>query len=154
MSGDGGFMDLMEIRRNMMGVIAQMAKGANFIKGTFTAPSGASSYTLNFGKTFNKYIYLVEMTEESKTALVNSGITAIRAFAWVGIWPNVSINNVAYASNSLYARYNPSTNETSGGVMSASSYSNSSITFAVSNLTSITTLFEGYSYNYYIVEVD
>ena len=154
MQRDGGFMDLMDIRRQMMGVIAGMAGGADYVSGTFTVPNSVTSYTLDFGKTFSKYLYLVEMTDESKTALKNSDIDAARAFGYVGIYPNLSINNVDYTSNSMYARYKPTTNSVSGGNLSASSYTNSSITFPVNSVaTSITPLYNGYSYNYFIVEI-
>ncbi len=47
MSGDGGFMDLMEVRRNMMGVIAQMAMSSRKMTliATYTIENGWSNDT-------------------------------------------------------------------------------------------------------------
>ena len=50
----------MEIRRELM---AQMANGAQFVKGTFTAPNSGNRYMLEFGKTLSKYLFFIEMTD-------------------------------------------------------------------------------------------
>ena len=146
-------MDVMELRRGLMAQMA--ASGANFVNGTFTVPGNASSYTLDFGKSFSKYLYFVEMTDASKTSLIGTGINALKAFGYVGIYPNLSINGGSYTPNSMYARYNPSSNVISGSSLSASSYSESSITFPVAAVdgTSITTLYRNYAYNYFVVEI-
>lgn len=44
--------------------MTQMASGADFVKGTFTVPNDVATYTINFGKTYSKYLYMVEMTDE------------------------------------------------------------------------------------------
>ena len=148
----GGNVGLMEIRRGLM---AQMANGAQFVKGTFTVSDSGSSYTLNFGKTFSKYMYFVEMTDESKTAFISSGATAARIFCYVGIYPKREINNTSVNSNKLIVRLNPSTSETSASYSSSFTESSTSIVFATSSVTGSTAnaLYKGYTYNYYIVEI-
>ena len=144
-------MDMMQLRRMVMG---QMASGARFVKGSFTVETGITSKTIDFGKTFSKYLFLVEMTDESKTMLMNSGVNAVRAFSFVGIYPHRQINNHEYVTDAVYSRYNPSTDAVSGGTMQIATLTGSSMTMSVSVVSSsTTTLFVGYSYNYYIVEI-
>ena len=92
MLGGGVRMDAMDLRRMVM---AQMAAGAQFVKGSFTVPNDALAYyTLDFGKSFSRYLFLVEMDNASKTMLSNSGISANRIYAEQGIFPMPSINDV------------------------------------------------------------
>ena len=64
-------MDVMELRRRLM---MGMAKGAEVIKGSFTVPADyTGNYTINFGKSFSRYVYIIEMTDESKAALAQRG---------------------------------------------------------------------------------
>ena len=144
-------MDMMAIRRM---VIAQMASGAEFIKGTFTVPSSGSSYTLEFGKTFNKYLYFFEMTDASKTALLGISATGARTFFVDGIYPNRAVNGAEIGDVFTY-RVVPST-----GVLSASytvtiinECSSTSMTLKTGGTGNTSVFYNGYSYNYYIVEI-
>lgn len=84
-------MDVMELRRMVMG---QMASGARFVKGTYTVPSSGTA-KLEFGKAFNKYMFFIEMADESKTILMNSGETGNRTFAVIGCYPMPSVDNTS-----------------------------------------------------------
>ena len=139
-----------------MAQMAQTIQGANYVKGTITTDS-ADRYTISFGKTFASYLYYIEMTDDSKTALHNSGQNTARMYAFLGIYPKNKFNGNDYPYNS-YASYrvNPSTDEMSLST-SAQAYAidGSSITM---NNTAITAsgannMYKGYSYNYYIVEI-
>ena len=144
-------MDVMDIRRRLMGL---MASGAEVIKGTFTTPDSGNSYTLNFGKTLNAYFFLVEMTSDSKTALINSGQTAVRTFAFIGVYPKRSINNSVASDCVMIQRYNPSNGNADGYAVSNVALSNSSIEFSVTSIGNANYMYRGYSYNYTIVSLE
>lgn len=145
-------MDVMSLRRMVM---AQMASGAQFVKGTFTAPS-SGSYTLNFGKTFSKYIFIIESTEDTKTAIINSGASSYRPFYWIGSYPQPEINNNGSYGGIAWT-YKPSTNEYANSRYATdnNSYTTTSITFVVADITGTSSsgILKGCSYNYYIVEI-
>lgn len=142
----------MSIRRGLM---AQMASGANFVKGTFTVPSIGSSYTLNFGKTFSKYMFFIEMTNDSKTALLQIGATSARAFFVEGIYPSPSVNNVQGTNVTLVCRVTPSTGEITYGQNNIfiKGIDDTHIDFAAGGTGNTNAFYNGYSYNYYIVEI-
>lgn len=146
---------MMTLRRMVM---AQMASGAQFAKGTFTiADSGSGNYVLNFGKTFSKYFYIIEMTDESKTALLDTGINNIKVFCTFGVHPLRSVNNVtATSSNRVNCRLNPRTGEVSmsinGNPVTATDSQSITCNYGAINLSAYY-LFNGYSYNYYVVEI-
>ena len=136
--------------------MAQMAsgvQGANYAKGTFTTDTG-STYTLSFGKTFSSYLYYVEMTDASKTALQNSGQTSAKMFACFGAYPNIEFGN-SDAGGFLAFRVNPSTNAIDKSASAApSSINSTSITFGNNAITGGSNgLYREYTYDYYIVEI-
>ena len=145
-------MDLMAIRRGLM---AQMASGADYAKGTFTTDT-AMTYTLSFGKTFSRYLYYIEMTDESKTALHNSGQSSAKMYACLGIYPKNKFNGNDFPANS-YASYrvNPANDDmTLSTSASATAINESSITLGNTAISGgANSLYRGYSYNYYIVEI-
>ena len=149
-------MDLMEVRRNMMGVIAQMAKGAEVIKGTFTTPSSGTSYTLEFGKSFNRYFYLIEMTNETKTALIQSGVNANQCFAVHGLYPVPKVNNNSVSDNSYFSsRINPSTSAIVGTVATSTGTDDSSIKMNVADFGgAANALYKSCTYDYIVVSLD
>ena len=153
--GDGGFMDVMSRREIMGKVLAAMAKGAEVIKGTFTVPDGGVNYTLNFGKSFNSYLFLIELDGDGKTAVINSGSTYARAFAYIGAYPRKSINNTE-AESILVDRYNPSSSEASYGALTGTQLSVNSITLNTIGITGsgATSLVKGLTYNYTIISLD
>lgn len=148
---------MMALRRMVM---AQMAKGAEVIKGTFTTPD-ESTYTLSFGKTFQKYLYIIEMTDASKTMLMSSGINNQRTYAISGsVYPTPVINNSAPTHGYMTLRINPSTQQIQNiAAQELNTINGSSITlnnYAVDSAANNAryALIRGYSYNYTIVSLD
>ena len=136
--------------------MAQMASGAQFIKGSFTVPSDSGSiYTLNFGKSFNKYLIFIEATAESKTQIINSGYSGNRTFGYVGFYPCIEINNTTDEYNTMAQTINPSTGVLSAGGFKGTTMTNSSFTYVAVSLNSAGSfyLLQGLTYNYYIVEI-
>lgn len=149
-------MDVMDMRRRLM---MQMTSGAQFIKGTFTVPNNATSYTIEFGKTFGKYLFLIEMDDASKTALLATDIDGNKPYALNGIYPIPSINNTVPSSVYTFQRVNPSTGTASstsgsGFISTNPSPSSTQITLVCDAITATTSrAYRGYTYNYYIVEI-
>lgn len=145
-------MDMMTIRKMVMG---QMASGANFVKGTYAVPSSGTT-KIEFGKTFNRYMYFIELTDDSKTALLNSGENGNRTFAICGIYPMPSANDESPSYCGFTYRINPTT-----GAQSASSTNSvisvideSSITFPRASFSGgVNYLYTNCTYNYFIVEI-
>ena len=131
-----------------------MASGADYIKGSFTT-GNTSGHRISFGKTFSKYIYFVEMTEESKATLMASGQDAHKMVACCGIYPRVMVGDVPVVNGFASYRVNPTTSATSQSTSAAlSSIDNTSIVLPNSAITGgSNSLYRGYSYNYYVVEI-
>lgn len=147
-------MDMMQIRRM---VTAQMGAGKSFVKGTFTCPDSDTTQVIDFGKTFNSYLFVVEMTEESKSALVASGTTSTISIGFVGVYPKRTINGVTIFANMVGQRYIASSDTQTSGSTSALTCANGSITGNVRGLTATNPqnyLIRGYSYNYIVVSLD
>ena len=140
----------MSLRR---GLLAQMASGKQFISGTVTATG--TSCTISFGKSYSNYLFLVEMTADSKSELMDSGRTNVISFAWFGIHPERKINNIENGAKQTAVRIKPATSEMSNSI-SGGTMTDSSISFNVADLsaTSPTSMRTGYSYNYTIVSLD
>ena len=137
--------------------MAQMASGANYVSGTFTVPDDeTSTYTLNFGKTFSKYLFFIELTDASKTIVINSGASNYRPFCLVGSYPQPQINNVVVYGGIAWT-YTPSSHSYSNGRFTTSSknFTETSMKFATDDVTGTATsaLLKGCTYNYYIVEI-
>ena len=151
-------MDVMQIRRLLIGMIAGGGNvGADFVKGTFTVPSDASSFTLNFGKTFSKYLFFIEMTESSKEdMLVDTSLSGRRAYSFVGEYPKTVVNDKTNNIVFVYT-YVPSTESVSSTTTVATTFvqTESSITNACYPISSNvqTTFVRDASYNYFVVEI-
>ena len=150
-------MDVMELRRRIIEAMA--SGGAEVIKGTFIADGGqANSYTLSWGKKFSKYIYIIEMTEDSKNALISSGQTSAKMYACIGKYPMPSINNDSLNNTYLSNRIIPSTqalsvSNTTNNV--SDTVTGNSIKFTCNRIGSgANVLYNNYSYNYTIVSLD
>lgn len=132
--------------------------GAEVIKGTFTAPhtDSTDSYTLDFGKSFSSYLFLIEMTDASKATLMATGDTKNRAFSFVGVYPKRSISSIVATNNVLITRVNASANtsDTVANYISRISDSSISINVYSLSLTGAYYLYPDYSYNYTIVSLD
>lgn len=148
--GDGRIMDMMTIRKMVM---AQMASGKQFVTGTVTATG--TTCTISFGKSFSSYLFVVEMTDASKTELMNSGSANVSPFAWFGLYPKREINNSQNDIRWALARIRPSTGEMSSNVAEGR-MTDSTITFSVTDISvsSPGSMRTGYSYNYTIVSLD
>ena len=130
--------------------------GAQFVKGTFTVPNDADSYTIQFGKTISKYLFLIEMTDGSKSALINSGQSGLKTYSAQGIYPIPAINNVSPSNlAALYERYDPSNNDKSVSISTSiiTDIDDESITLYTRGYAYGTSFYRGSSYNYYIVEI-
>ncbi len=139
-----------------MTIMAQGATGADYVSGTFTVPADATSYTLEFGKTFSNYIFLVEATDNAKTSIMSSGSTNARGYAYIGVYPKREINSEEYSSNVYVMRVIPSTGTLSNGVTGGSMCSETGITFSTVDVTASgwSSLVKGLTYNYFIVAID
>lgn len=147
-------MDVMELRRRAM---IAMARGEKIIKGTFTAVNqGENKYTFNFGKTFSKYIYYIEMTSESLTLLKASGQTAAKMYACVGRFPKHDIEEPASNGNAYIAyRIKPSDDTLSIAGTESNTISDSSITFQCQNYNGgANIMYNNHEYNYMIIPIE
>ena len=137
-----------------MTIMAQ-GSGADYVSGTFTVPENASSYTLSFGKTFGKYIYLIELTDESKATMMSSGGTYARTYCYCGFYPKQTIDSQTYDITTLACRIQPSTGSTSNGAFTPT-FSGSEITFNAVGVTDSgwSSLVKGLTYKYFIVAID
>lgn len=143
-------MDMMELRRRLMRL---MASGVEVIKGTFTVTE--NSFELTFGKSFNRYVVFIEMTDASIGDLIDAAQTSNKMYTYCGVYGVKSVNGYTPASNAaLPYRYN-------GSSVSAAANSNLELypdkltTYAVLITTnSANNLYIGYTYNYYILPID
>ena len=146
-------MDLMSLRRNMMGVIAGMEGGINIIKGTIT-PQNTNLLTVDIGKTLQRYILFIEMTDESITMLENAEVTQNKAFSLLVLYGYKNIGELQTGYSSLNARYNGS----SIGFANANSFTLTGSSFSASPVAisqnSANTLYVGYTYNYYVIPMN
>lgn len=134
----------------------QMAQnGADYVKGEFTIPSDASSpYTLNFGKTFSKYLFFIELADESKSVIMNSSLAGRRAYTHLGKYPNNMFNNIENTNNTIVNNYAPSL-DTVGYTQATFTCTDSSISYTCGAVTTNNNdmLIKGCKYNYYVVEI-
>ena len=143
----------MELRRGLLGL---MASGANYAKGTIEIGAGWYNYDFQFGKTFNKYIYYFEMTDESKTALKNSGSTATdNVFAFMGAYPTFNIDSTPATTTSMRTSLKVSTSDVDRGVTTdgVRSCGPTSMQLMCRDVKTRFAFYKGYTYNYYIVEI-
>ena len=147
-------MDLMEVRRQMMGVIAHMSKGAEIIKGSFTTNNNAT-YTINIGKALDKYLFIIEMTDESKSDLLSTGQTSAKMYACAGMYQTPEINKIRPEDCILSYRVVPTTGVTSYSGSTINGINDSSMTFTNNTpQNGANVLYRGYTYNYMILPID
>lgn len=139
--------------RNLL-FLGGKGSGSNSVKGTFTCPATGSSFELSFGKTFGKYVAIVEMTDDSKTELMGTGITASRTFALMTISSKMVIGELENNYQTLCFRVNPSAETFDTGVPTNLTFTDSSMTMPMGTTGSANQLYQGYSYNYYVTEVE
>ena len=134
--------------------MAQMAAGARYVKGTFTVPKNSNSYTIDFGKSFSKYILFIEADSTSKQTILDSGINASRAYAVLAIYPTMTIGE-ASANKFIYNRIHPVNKTVSVDGNNNGDKSVNFVQVPATELTGSSTngLFRGLTYGYYIVEI-
>lgn len=147
------FMDLMAFRRMVM---QRMSQGIEIIRGSIT-PDTTPNCTISIGKTLTKYMYLIELTDDSKTALLSSGISSNRTYAMIGMYPPATIGT--YAQSNMYATYrvNPSSGAISVATANAANNtSGSQIEIGSGEPASAGAnyLMKGYTYNYTIIPLE
>ena len=138
-----------------MTIMAQ-GSGPVCVSGTFTVPENANSYTLSFGRTISDYIFLIEATDASKTAMMSSGSTYARGYAFLGVYPKREINNETYDANVYVSRAVPSTGVLSNGTLNNNICSSTGIAFTTVDVMASgwQYLTKGMSYNYFVVAID
>ena len=131
-----------------------MTGGARFEKGSFTVPLSVTSYTINLSKSYNNYVIIIEADATSKQQIIDSGTDRVRSFFYMCIYPNREIKNKSI-SNNMFSIYIYPSNDVTGGLSDHCTMTENSITFGVSGLTSAGNmrLYNGLTYNYYIVEI-
>ena len=150
-------MDVIELRRMVMAQMAQGIQGANYAKGSFTTGT-RSTHKLEFGKTFSKYLYWIEMTDASKTQLMNSGQTAAKMYSCFGMYPPAEFDSSHSANDNYFScRINPSNSNIDYSTSTAAQdIDETSITFgnAAAFTGGANSLYRTQSYNFYVVEIN
>lgn len=134
--------------------IVPIAENNNFITGTFT-PQSTGTYTINFGKSLNRYLFLIEMNEASRTALSEAGISNWKVYGMLGISHWDSIGQVDYTANTVGAvRYNGGQGEINFRTQNIVSIASDSIGISTVEFNSSNSsggLFVGKTYDYMII---
>ena len=134
--------------------IGAIATGAEYVSGTFTAPESGSSATLSFGKTFSKYMLFVEMTDDSKIALLASGQSSAKMYAFDAMYQIPTIDNGHPDPCIMSYRVVPTTGVKSYSASTIIEMTGSSFTITNNTIGSGANVFyRGYSYKYYVVEI-
>lgn len=145
----------MKIRR---GLLAQMAaSGKSFISGTVTAPAAIGTCTIDFGRTSNNYLFIIEATTASQETILDCGEAADKAYAWYGAYPTPGVGALSTPINYTVAwRVKPSTSVLTNSITSVPILANDSISIASRAITSSNpnNMYYGLSYNYTIVFLD
>ena len=128
--------------------------GKDYASGTFTVPSDAESYRLDFGRSFNSYLFMIWLTDDSKADLINSAYASGESspsFFNIGHYPGVQIGNVTIAEHIHYRWY-----RSSNAVLITTNARPATVTPSyIEGVAAFNTGFlPGYSYNYLIVCLD
>lgn len=131
-----------------------MANGAAIINGTFTVES-TSPVIINFGKNIERYVLLLEMTDDSIEDFADAGITSNRSYTLLTMRGVKSIGDLSAGYGTLSARYNGSSlNFSNATPFNALNTDGFVIYPAILSAGSANTLYVGYSYNYYVIPID
>lgn len=137
--------------------IQSIQTGANYVKGSFTTPNTGSSYTLEFGKSFSKYIFLIEADDDAKDTIKNSGYNANKTYSFFGIRPTRSIGTTETNWNTILSRINPSSPSSASSLSTSTVFTDSSITIGCYDLSTsgaTSSLYRNMKYNYWIFEIE
>ena len=153
----GGTSAELTFPNGFISALGGISTGAKFAKGSFTTPLNENTYTLNFGETFSgDYLIVIEATDDTKTAILNANVNYKRAYGFIGKRNNFIINSSSASTNYLIDRINPSSSEIDRVLSGSPTYSDSSVTIGNYDIAfqyATNCLFQGYSYNYYVVEI-
>lgn len=133
----------------------QMAKGADIIKGTI-APTTTND-TINFGKSFNRYIAFFEMDDASKEKLADNWSSGTRSFGCVGVWwggcNDFNDAKIVYTERYVGSRKPSNGFNAIGGYVKQMNSDN--IVLDVGTLESgVSYFYVGYTYNYIILPIE
>lgn len=134
----------------------QMAQGAEYIAGSFTVPLSGTPYEVQYGKSFGSYLLMIEMFEESKTALQNTGSSNLTAIRYCGMYPAATIGNIVNTYAASVYIYRPDTGATGTSSLGAAALLSSSFKVDTRDVTSLGSvrLIRGYTYHYIVVSLD
>lgn len=133
-----------------------MAQGNSVIRGTFYADV-TDSYTINFGKTLNRYFVYFEMDKESKEKLALNANGSNKSYGFIKIkWDEC--DEFTEILISYTARTNGPGNRSTGSGSSGGEFltmNSDNITFNANSLSNGSNyIYYGYTYNYIIVPLD
>ena len=133
--------------------------GKDFVSGTFTVPNDAETYRINFGKSFSRYLFIIEMTDDSKTTLINSGSSNSLTFLYFGIYPAPAFQKQGTPLDAPYGhfRYRASSPSLTGTYsVYPKTKDETYIENAVAPIESghFYKFLAGYSYNYVVISLD
>lgn len=137
--------------------INNISAGANCVKGSFTVPSTGNSYTLEFGKSFSKYIFLIEADDTSKEAILDSDYDANKTYSFFGIYPKRSIGETETNWNTILSRINPHSPSSASSLSTSTTFTNSSITLSAYDLSTsgaTSSLYRNLTYKYIVIELE
>ena len=152
----GGTSASLSFPSGFVDAIGAISTGGNTpITGTVT-PASAGTQDVLFGKTINSYIAVFELTDASKTALINAGAGSNRAFFLMLYYPKPEINNKTGTSTNAYINYyNDSSDNVNAGQGSTgfTDATSTKVTIRAYDITynSAYTFIAGYTYNYKII---
>lgn len=130
-----------------------MAKSNKITTGTIK-PVNNEVITIPFGKTLTDYIILFEMTDESFSNFKNAGLTSgIKGIAFICKY---KFCGTSPSNHTLQSRYNFATGNTDGAASQYPSLYNDRIELNSRDITnaSALVLYNGYEYNYMIIELE
>jgi hypothetical protein len=134
--------------------IVPITENNNFITGSIT-PQATGTTTINFGKSLDRYLFLLEMNAASRTALSEAGISNWKVYGMLGISHWDSIGQVDYTAKTVgAARYNGGSSEINFRTQNILSISSNSIgidTVEFNSSNSSGGLFVGKTYDYMII---
>ena len=134
--------------------IVPIQENSNFITGSIT-PQSTGTTTINFGKSLDRYLFLLEMNAASRTALSEAGISNWKVYGMLGISHWDSIGRVDYTAKTVgVAQYNGGSSEINFRTQNITSISSNSIginTVEFNSSNSSGGLFVGKTYDYMII---
>ncbi len=155
----GGTSAALSFPSGFINAIGNISSGADCVKGSFTVGNSETYHTINFGKTFSKYLFIIEADDESKEDIAECELTTARAYLIIGRYPGFKFASEDVDYRLIAERVKPSDSTlstTNIGASSAVVLTDSSITincYALTNTNAPNYLYQGLTYNYYVFEM-